>query len=71
MKFTTTYKFEDYILNTSRDTLPDAFSDVAVLDMMKKLRFEVDETIDSKFPAHRICRAEIYTKDARVVIPRL
>ena len=46
--------------------LTDAFSDQLVLGMMKKLHFEVDSDIDAKFPARRICRAEIYTKDGRV-----
>ena len=46
--------------------LPEAFGDTTVLDMMKRLNFEVDEIIDSKFPGNRICRAEIYTKDGRV-----
>ena len=45
--------------------LPDAFGDSDVLSMMKKLSFEVDLGIDSKFPAKRICRAEIYTNDGR------
>ena len=48
--------------------LPDAFVDSNVLAMMKKLRFEVDKDIDNKFPTHRICRAEIYTKDGSCVI---
>lgn len=48
--------------------LPDAFVDSNVLAMMKKLRFEVDKDIDSKFPTHRICRAEIYTKDGSCFI---
>ena len=48
--------------------LPSAFSDTAVLDMMKNLFFEVDSEIDSKFPSHRICRAEIYAKDGRIFI---
>ena len=43
----------------------DAFGDRVVLDMMKKLSFEVDEVLDSKFPSQRICRAEIYTNDGR------
>ena len=34
--------------------------------MMKNLVFEVDEELDGKFPARRICRAEIYTKGGKV-----
>lgn len=41
-------------------------SDPKVLAMMKRLDFEVDDELDSKFPAKRICRAEIYTTDGRV-----
>ena len=36
-----------------------------VLEMMDRLSFEVDERLDSLFPAKRICRAQIYTKDGR------
>lgn len=46
--------------------LEESFGDVAVLDMMKRLKFEVDEELDKKFPAKRICRAEIKTKDGKV-----
>ena len=45
--------------------LPEAFGDKAVLAMMKRLSFAVDPEIDRRFPAHRICRAEILTKDGR------
>ena len=40
----------------------ESLSDGRVLDMMKKLSFEVDGELDSLFPKRRICRAEIYTK---------
>ena len=50
--------------------MPEAFEDTAVLDMMKRLSFETDSDLDQKFPAQRICRAEIYTKDGRVFISR-
>lgn len=43
-------------------------SDPKVLEMMKKLSFEVDKELDEQFPAKRICRAEIYTKDKNVYI---
>ncbi len=39
--------------------------DPAVLEMMKRLSFVVDESMDARFPAQRICRAEIVTKDGR------
>ena len=40
--------------------------DPAVIDMMQKLHFAVDEALDAQFPARRICRAEIVAKDGRV-----
>ena len=43
-----------------------SLGDPKILSMMKKLSFEVDEKIDERFPAKRICRAEIYTKDGKV-----
>ena len=46
--------------------LNENLSDPTVLAMMKRLAFKVDEELDSKFPAKRICRAEIYTKDGKV-----
>ncbi len=36
--------------------------------MMKRLSFEVDEELDAQFPAKRICRAEITTKDGNTYI---
>lgn len=45
-----------------------SLGDEKILAMMKKLSFEVDEELDEKFPAKRICRAEIKTKDGRVFI---
>lgn len=50
--------------------MPEAFSDSAVLDMMKHLSFETDAELDQKFPKQRICRAEIYTKDGNVYISK-
>lgn len=44
--------------------------DEPVLSMMKKLSFEVDEIFDRKFPAHRICRAEILTKENNLFISK-
>ena len=45
--------------------LNENLADPDVLAMMKRLSFEVDADLDAKFPAKRICRAEIYTKDAK------
>ena len=42
--------------------------DPAVLDMMKKLTFTVDESMDARFPAQRICRVEIVTKDGKAYL---
>ena len=36
--------------------------------MMKRLAFEVDEALDARFPAKRICRAEILTKDGKLYV---
>ena len=46
--------------------LNENLADPDVLAMMKRLSFEVDAELDAKFPAKRICRAEIYTKDGSV-----
>jgi 2-methylcitrate dehydratase PrpD len=46
----------------------ESYSDQAIIDMMGRLSFETDPTLDAKFPAKRICRAEIYTKDKKVFI---
>lgn len=48
--------------------LEENLSDPAVLNMMKKLEFEVDEEFDKAFPAHRICKAEITLNDGRVFV---
>ena len=48
----------------------ESFENPEILDMMKKLSFEVDEELDKKFPAQRICRAEIKTKDGKIYISR-
>ena len=45
-----------------------ALSDEKVLKMMKKLSFEVDEALDAKFPAKRICRAEITVKGGKTYV---
>ena len=38
--------------------------------MMDKLAFVTDPEIDKKFPALRICKAEIITKDGRQLVSR-
>lgn len=48
--------------------MDESLSDPRILDMMKRLSFEVDDELDAKFPAKRICRAELRTKDGRVFI---
>ena len=45
-----------------------ALSDQKTLAMMKHLSFETDEKLDSQFPARRICRAEILTKDGQLFV---
>ena len=44
----------------------ESLGDPKVVEMMKKLSFAVDEEFDSKFPKHRICKAEIETLDGRI-----
>jgi len=46
----------------------ESLSDPKVLAMMQKLSFEVDPELDKAFPAKRICRAELYTKDGKVYV---
>lgn len=45
--------------------LEENLNDTAVIDMMNRLEFKVDENLDARFPAERICRAEIETKDGK------
>ena len=42
--------------------------DPKVVDMMGRLSFACDEALDKQFPARRICRAEIVTKDGRKLL---
>ena len=42
--------------------------DPTVIDMMGKLSFVTDPEIEQKFPAQRICRAEILTKDGKKLV---
>ena len=43
----------------------EALSDPAVLAMMKRLSFETDPELDARFPAERLCRVTIRTKDGK------
>ena len=42
--------------------LEENLNDSTVIDMMSRLEFKVDDALDARFPAERICRAEIKTK---------
>lgn len=42
--------------------------DPKVVAMMQRLSFQVDPELDKQFPARRICRAEIVTKDGRTFV---
>lgn len=57
--------YGDFGINHVMD---ENLGDEKILSMMKKLSFEVDEKLDSLFPAKRICRAEIYTIDGRCFV---
>ena len=46
----------------------ESLGDPAIVAMMDKLTFAVDEDMDAQFPARRICKAEIITKDGRVFV---
>ncbi len=41
-----------------------------VIEMMNRLDFKVDENLDARFPAERICKAEIQTLDGNCYISR-
>ncbi|MBE6788006.1 MAG: MmgE/PrpD family protein [Ruminococcaceae bacterium] len=43
----------------------ESLGDPSVVEMMDKLFFVTDEKYDKQFPAHRICKAEIITKDGK------
>ena len=38
--------------------------------MMNRLEFKVDDNLDKRFPAERICRAEIETNDGMLYVSR-
>ena len=46
----------------------EALGDLRVAAMMDRLSFVCDPALDEKFPARRICRAEICTNDGRILI---
>ena len=48
--------------------LEENLNDPAVIDMMNRLEFKVDNNLDSRFPAERICRAEIITKSGECYV---
>ena len=48
--------------------LEENLGDSRVINMMNKLEFKVDEALDARFPAERICRAEITTLDGKTYI---
>jgi len=48
--------------------LEENLNDSTVIDMMSRLEFKVDDTLDARFPAERICRAEIETKNGNCYI---
>lgn len=50
--------------------LEENLNDAAVVDMMNRLEFKVDENLDARFPAERVCKAEIETLDGKRYISR-
>ena len=48
----------------------ESLGDPKVVDMMEKLDFVMDPKLDAQFPARRICRAEIVTKDGRTLVSK-
>ncbi len=46
----------------------ESFHNPKILEIMGKLRFEVDPIIDKQFPEKRICRGEVITKDGKKLI---
>lgn len=48
--------------------LEENLNDSTVIDMMSRLEFKVDNALDARFPAERICRAEIKTKQGDTYI---
>lgn len=50
--------------------MEENLNDQRVIEMMNRLEFKVDEALDKRFPAERICRAEIETNDGMIYISR-
>lgn len=50
--------------------MEENLNDPQVIDVMKRLEFKVDEDLDKRFPAERICRAEIETNDGKTYVSR-
>lgn len=50
--------------------LEENLNDSQVIAMMNRLEFKVDDDLDKRFPAERICRAEIETNDGKTYISR-
>lgn len=48
--------------------LEENLNDSTVIDMMSRLEFKVDDKLDARFPAERICRAEIETNNGNCYI---
>ena len=48
--------------------LEENLNDPAVITMMNRLEFKVDNNLDSRFPAERICQAEIETNSGNCYI---
>lgn len=46
----------------------ESLGDPKVVKMMERLSFATDPALDAQFPARRICRAEIVTKDGRTLL---
>ena len=46
----------------------ESLGDPRVVAMMGKLSFAVDPSLDAQFPARRICRAEIITRDGNAYL---
>ena len=57
--------YGDFGLAQVRD---ESLGDARVTEMMGRLRFRVEPKFDEQFPAHRICRAEIVTRDGRTLV---
>jgi 2-methylcitrate dehydratase PrpD len=57
--------YGDFGLAQLRD---DRLGEKRVVDMMDKLEFRTEPEFDAQFPAHRICRATIETKDGKTFV---